>query len=300
MLNTNMKNIVMKNSVLIFLFLFASPLYVYASTIENILQKKEHSEWRYFFISEIFEGESNRSPSEKVVKLFDGKKIIFNGDLLSITDACTYKYAAELKTPLSFWKSYKTINFYENFFSGYKIKMPKKFLDITPINPSEKCDFPFSEFIVLDDKIVFFYEHNAIFYFKNEKELKYHEKISAENNDNVDEKSIESESICKEIESNADDYNSSEECFYKNMSVIDTYLEYRKKLMDYDKKYLQDEIISNKNFSTKCYGGCIIVTYKWDGPDNLVITQQFDGGETEISFSKEVQGCRVVTKLFPD
>ncbi|EGJ6728095.1 hypothetical protein INC34_004259 [Salmonella enterica] len=130
--------------------------------------------------------------------------------------------------------------------------------------------------------------------------LKDHEKSSVENNGNVDGKPIESENICKEVESNADDYNSSEECFYKNMSVIDTYLEYRKKLMDYDKKYLQDKIISKENFSTKCSDGCITVTYKWDGPDNLVITQQFDGGETEISFTKEVQGCRVVTKLFPD
>ncbi|ECC6544549.1 hypothetical protein QNT90_002349 [Salmonella enterica] len=289
----------MKGIVFIFLF-FSSPLYVNASTLENILQRKEHSEWGYFFISGIFEGGSNRSSSEKVMKLFDGKKIIFNGDLLSITDACTYKYTAELKTPLSFWKSDKTVDFYEAFFSRYKIKMPKSFLDITPINPSEKCDFPFSEFIVLDDNIVFFYEHNAIFFFKNEQMLKDHEKSSVENNGNVDGKPIESENICKEVESNADDYNSSEECFYKNMSVIDTYLEYRKKLMDYDKKYLQDKIISKENFSTKCSDGCITVTYKWDGPDNLVITQQFDGGETEISFTKEVQGCRVVTKLFPD
>lgn len=295
-----MKRILMKISTLTFLLFFAGPLYVYGSTIENIVQKKEHSEWRYFFISEISEGESDRSPSEKVVKLFDGKKIIFNGDLLSITDACTYKYDSELKTPLSFWKSYKTISFYEVFFSGHKIKMPKSFLDITPTNPLEKCDFPFSEFIVLDDKIIFFYEHNAVFYFKSEQELKYHEKSSTLNNGSVDEKPIASKSICKEIESSVDDYSSSEECFYKNMSVIDTYMEYRKESIDYDKKYLQNKIISNKNFSTKCDDGCISVIYKWNGPDNLVITQQFDGGETEISFRKEAQGCRVVTKLFPD
>lgn len=50
----------------------------------------------------------------------------------------------------------------------------------------------------------------------------------------------------------------------------------------------------------KCDNGCISVIYKWNGLDRLTIVQQFEGGETQISFTKKVQGCRVVTKSFPD
>ncbi|HAC6567909.1 TPA_asm: hypothetical protein G0B48_22765 [Salmonella enterica subsp. indica] len=235
-----------------------------------------------------------------MAKLFDGKKVVFNGDLLSITDACTYKYAPQLNIPLSFWMNPKTVSFYEVFFGGYNIKMPNEFLDITPVNPAEKCDFPFSQFVVLDDEIVFFYNDHAIFYFNNQEALNFHEKKKVENSVIVGKKTTGSSKVCKQTEHNPDNYNTSRECFYKYMNLINTYREYRKELADDSAKYLQKKIIPNKDFSVQCDGGCISVIYKWNGPDNLVVTQQFDGGETEISFTKEELGSRVVTKLFPD
>ena len=298
MLNTNIKKMKIKKNSL-FLLLFFCSFYTYSSVIENILQKKEYSEWNYFFVSEKFENRTSRSSAE-VASLFGGKKVVFNSDLLTITDACTYKYAPQLSTPLSFWMNYKTVKFYEVFFSDYKIKIPDKFLDITPINLSEKCDFPFSEFIVLDDEVVFFYESYAVFYFKSQEALKSHEKKLVGSDIVVDKKTTGSSSVCKKSERNPDGYNSSRECFYKDMSLISTYKEYREESASYGGKYLQKEIIPNKDFSVQCDDGCIGVIYKWNGPDHLVVTQQFDGGETEISFSKEEQGSRVVTNLFPD
>ncbi|HFJ9142983.1 TPA: hypothetical protein ACGWIP_004618 [Salmonella enterica] len=199
----------------------------------------------------------------KVLKIrwqnYSIEKIIFNSDLLPIIDACTYKYAAQLKTPLSFWGSAKTVNSYKVFFSDYKIKIPDKTLDITPINPSEKCEFPFFEFIVVDDEIVFFYENYAVFYFKTQKALKSHEKKKIENSLLVNKKQTSMSKICKDIERNTDNYNTYRECFYKSMSLVETYREYRNELMNDDKAYLQGKIISNKNFSMKCDNGCIAV-----------------------------------------
>jgi len=296
MLTINLGRMLMKRFVLIF---FISPLNTSASTLDNLLQKNEHSEWNYFFISQPFNGRISQSSEEKVAKLFNGKKIVFNNDLLSITDACTYKYATQLNSPLSFWKSSKTVSFYKIFFSDYKIKIPDSFLNITPENPSEKCEFPFSDFLVLENEIVFFYENNAVFYFKSQEELKSHVKniINV-----ISERPTSSSKICKENEHHTDDYDTSYECFYKALSLIDTYREYRNELKEEDNKYLVDKIITNKDFSIKCDSdsGCLTVIYKWNGPDNLAITQQFDGGRTVISFSKEAQGCRVVTKLSPD
>ncbi|EJH2661068.1 hypothetical protein NDG35_004342 [Salmonella enterica] len=300
MLLTNGNRVIMKTSVLFLFAFFICPLSVFASTIENLLNKKGYSEWGFFSVSEAFNGRSNQSSEDEINKLFDRKKIIFNGDLLTITNACTYKYVAQLNTPLSFWGSSKTVNYYKTFLSDYKIKIPDKLLYITPVNPTEKCDFPFSEFIILDDEIVFFYENYAVFYFKTQDTLEFHNKKNIKNSSLVNEKQEKLSKICKNIERDTDNYDTSRECFYKDMSLVDTYQEYRDKLNNDDKVYLQDKIISNKNFSMKCENGCISVTYKWNGPDNLTIKQQFEGGGTEIFFSKEAQGCRVVTKSSPD
>lgn len=180
--------------------------------------KKDILSGAIFF--ESFDGRTNQSSEGKVAKLFD-RKIIFNSDLLSIIDACTYKYAAQLKTPLSFWGSAKTVNSYKVFFSDYKIKIPDKTLDITPINPSEKCEFPFFEFIVVDDEIVFFYESYAVFYFKTQKALKSHEKKNIENSLLVNTKQTSMSKICKDIERNTDNYNTYREFFYKSMSLVE-------------------------------------------------------------------------------
>lgn len=300
MLSTNKSNVVVKVVVLFFLISFFNPLYVSASSTEKILQKKGYSEWGYFLISESFNGEDNRGSKNRVETLFHRKKIIFNGNVLSINDVCTYKYAAKLTTPLSFWGSSKTVNYYKMFFSDYKIKMPTKFLEITPVNPIEDCEFPFSEFIVLDDEVIFFYENYAVFYFKTPEVLKAHKKNNEGNAALVKKKEIGISKVCKGIERNTNNYNTSRECFYNGMNLIDTYREYRSELTNHDGKYLQNNIIPNKDFSIKCDDECIAIIYKWNGTNKLVITQQFDGGETEISFNKEEQGCRVVTKSFPD
>lgn len=267
-------------------------------TIENILQKKENSEWVYSFISESFDSISNKISEDNIAKLFEDKKIVFNGDSLSITNTCKYRYSALLHTPVSFWGSYETVKQYEEFFSGYKIKMPTKILDITPMNPSEECEYPFSEFIVLDDKIVFFYKNNAVFYFKDQGGLRAHKNKNTKENATTGRSPVDISRVCKEIERNKENYDTIHECFYKGMDITNTYLQYRSE--SGNGKYLQDKLTLNKNFSIKCDSGCIDIIYKWNGPDNLIIRQQFEGGETEISFSNESKGCRVLTKSFPD
>jgi len=300
MLNTNANRSVITIAALILSCFLTVSLNVSASTIDNILQKKEHAEWRYFFVSESFNTKGNDSSANEAVKLFDSKKLIFNGQSLTITNACTYKYAAQVNAPLSFWGSFKTVRFYKDFFSNYKVEIPNKFLNVTPVNPLETCDFPFSEFIVLGDELVFFYKNHAVLYFKTLEASKFHEKKNIRNDPNVKQDLMGVSKNCKEVERNPDNYDTSQECLYNNLELIEAYKAYREELLKDSKKYLQDTIISNKDFSMKCDNGCIAVIYKWNGPNNLVVTQQFDGGETEISFSKEVQGCRVVTKSFPE
>lgn len=106
---------------------------------------------------------------------------------------------------------------------------------------------------------MFLYENYAVFYFKTQKALKSHEKKNIENSLLVNTKQTSMSKICKDIERNTDNYNTYRECFYKSMSLVETYRECRNELMNDDKAYLQGKIISNKNFSMKCDNGCIAV-----------------------------------------
>ncbi|EOU1338183.1 hypothetical protein [Cronobacter malonaticus] len=120
--------------------------------MDAIYKYKENSRWPYFFVSK-GDGDSINS---KIGDFFNGKELIFKSGVFSVTDSCAYNYHAQIFTPVSFWGSSKTVDYYKSFFSNYKISIPHEFITVTPVNPSEKCEFPFTEFIILNDVVVFF------------------------------------------------------------------------------------------------------------------------------------------------
>ena len=54
---------------------------------------------------------------------------------------------------------------------------------------------------------------------------------------------------------------------------------------------LTDKILPNKDSVVKCNEECIETSYKWNGTDHLVVKQQFEGGETIVSFDKKCMAC---------
>lgn len=222
---------------------------------------------------------------DSIDNLFKGNDVVIDDTNVTIGNICKYEYSQESMSPLEYWHSKKTVNLYKKFFSGYNVRLGDTLNLITPTNPYSRCDYPFSYFIEVDDSLVFILKNRAIIYSHNNKN-KDVSNVVCTHKDKSPEKIFESGDV--------------EECFYKNINILDSYQEYRDGLTDDNRKYLQENILLNKNFSLKCNNGCIAVIYKWNGPDRLTITQQFEGGETEISFTKEVKGFRVVTKSFPD
>jgi hypothetical protein len=275
---------------------------VLASDIDAIKQKTDSSEWRFFFIVDLSDNQNSVSQNKSVEQLFNGKIVFFNNDTLSISNACSYKYAAQKMIPLEYWGNKQTVSYYESFFSDYNIKLDGGILEISPINPSENCDFPFYEFVILDDIVVFIYKNQAILYFKTEKDLIDHRKVDYKVVSSIVNKNSEKESFikkCKDIERDENTYDTIHECYYKEINILDAYKKYRDDLVE-GKNYLLETVTINKNVVMKCDNGCIEVNYKWNGPDDLIIVQQFNGGETEIHFSKDEQGTKVITKSSPD
>ncbi|QIM43072.1 hypothetical protein [Leclercia adecarboxylata] len=246
--------------------------------------------WEGYFISKpIIPGEESVSENS-IDDFFKGKKIVIDDKKVTIGNTCIYEYSKETMTPLEYWHSKKTVNFYKKFLSFYKVKLGGKLNLITPTIPPVECGYPFTDFIELDGSLLFIFNNRAVIYDNNN---------NNNNRNNFDASGV----ICLHKGQSAEqifENGDIEECFYKGENIFDSYQKYRGVLTDDGKKYLQESIVLNKDSSMKCYDGCIAVIYKWDGPDRLTITQQFEGGETEISFTKETQGCRVVTKSFPD
>lgn len=241
--------------------------------------------WDKFRISERIDPKGEDVTKDSINDIFKGKKIIIDNTNITVSGACKYEYSRENMTPLEYWHSQKTVNLYKQILSDHNVKLSSELNLITPVSPSVECVYPFSYFIEADNSLIFVLKNRAIIYSqKNEEKSVF------------DDECKHKEQTPEQIVENGD----IDECYYKNLNVLNSYKKYRERLTGDRKKYLRKKINLNENFTMKCDNGCITVIYKWNGSDNLVITQQFEGGETVISFSKEAHGCQVVTKSFAD
>jgi len=243
--------------------------------------------WGDYIISKRIDPSGDDVTKGSINDIFKGIKVVIDNENVTVSGVCKYEYSKESMSPLKYWYSKKTVDLYRSFLSGYNVKLNDNVNLITPVNPSVNCIYPFSYFIEVDNSLVFVLKNRAVIYF----------------NDNRDGKGGVSPSECvhkkqtpEQVYANGD----IDECYYKGLNILDSYQKYRNRLVDSEKRHLMENIKLNENASMKCDDGCIVVKYKWKGPDNLVISQQFDGGETMIYFSKKEQGSRVVTKSFPD
>ncbi|MGY5360290.1 hypothetical protein ACXFAT_21080 [Cronobacter dublinensis] len=291
MLNTNVSFL---SKYPFFLGLLCFSHFLSASTTNAIFQNIEVSEWSYFFILKPFK--QNKISYDNMLKFFNEKKITFNAGRFSVGDVCSYKYHAQFYSPVTFWGGAKTVDYYKALFSNYKINVPDKFLSIKPVNPLENCEFPFSEFIVLDNALVFFYENNVIFYFKNRQDLIAHQNQKNDHSNIHDDRS----KICMTEKINDDSYERSFDCFYKNKDVISAYKVYREGLDSNNKRILLEVIQENQNNIMKYDNDSVEVSYEWIGRDELDVRQRYDGGEILLHFVKGKGGTKVTREISPD
>ncbi|ELY5805010.1 hypothetical protein SNN69_004487, partial [Cronobacter sakazakii] len=159
-------------------------------------------------------------------------------------------------------------------------------------------EFPFTEFIILNDVVVFFYKNKVIFYFKTNEDLNYHQ--SKNTTDNIKNYHASVVKTCKEIERDSGSYNASTECFYKEMNIVLTYETYYKQLNLLDKAKLLNKVEVGRDEMKKLENGALTVSYKWLGANELVVTQQYDGGLTILHFIQETNGTKLIRELSPD
>jgi hypothetical protein len=241
--------------------------------------------WKEYVVSERIDPLGEDVTNDLINKIFKGRNIVIDDSHVNINGVCSYEYNEKHMAPLKYWHSQKTVALYRELLAKNNIKLTNELSLITPANPSVECSYPFSYFIKVNNSLVFIVKNKAAIY-----------SPMSENYNVTTNECTHTEQTPDQVYENGD----VNVCHYKNMTILETYNKYRNNLSSNEKKHLQDNISSNINLSMKCDNGCITVDYKWNGPDNLIVTQQFDGGETEVNFTKEEQGCKVVIKSFPD
>ncbi|EOC0554909.1 hypothetical protein ACI01C_004145 [Cronobacter sakazakii] len=79
-----------------------------------------------------------------------------------------------------------------------------------------------------------------------------------------------------------------------------TYETYYKQLNLLDKPKLLNKVEVGRDEMKKLENGALAVSYKWLGANELVVTQQYDGGVTILHFIQEMNGTKLIRELSPD
>ncbi|OCG28488.1 hypothetical protein A9G11_10725 [Gilliamella sp. wkB108] len=94
------------------------------------------------------------------------------------------------------------------------------------------------------------------------------------------------------------DMDSTDICYYKNMTILDVY-----NVMSFNSdKIFRKKIKVGKNFSVTYDDEDmrVEVEYKWSGKNKLKITQNFDGGVTTYTFIYQGNKTKLITVYSPD
>ncbi|MBD2825913.1 hypothetical protein ID851_13395 [Xenorhabdus sp. 5] len=141
-----------KSTVVIIFTLFLNCMNAFASEV-SLEEKFKDVKWKGPYISDsIMDSDDDR---KKVEELFSGKDILFSNGYVYIKDTCKYEYVAKKITPISYWMSEKTVEFYRLFLSEYAINIDKGLYEVSTLNPEDACGYPFSDFIIIDNVIMF-------------------------------------------------------------------------------------------------------------------------------------------------
>ncbi|KGM27051.1 hypothetical protein KS18_16760 [Photorhabdus luminescens] len=289
----------MKNKLnMTFIFLFTLLFFQSFSYGEDkevsasaIKRELNNSEWGYSYVSGPIVATSDGVNKGVIENTFRMRKMNFNNNILNVTGLCSYEYLAEKKTPISYWYSNKTVELYREFFSKYNVKLSDYIYNISPVDPDQTCEYPFSDFIYIDNKMVFIYDGYAVFY-------------SRVNNSKSLSNTKLGNDFCKHIEQPIElVYKNGDitECDYNGVNIVEAYAAFRNNsIQRSDGFYLPAKLNMMKDITVKCDKDCMEIKYIWVNKSKLKIIIEFSGGTTEIYFNENKNGTKVITKSYPD
>ncbi|EPT8949164.1 hypothetical protein ACVS9V_004351 [Cronobacter malonaticus] len=241
-------------------------------------------EWNHYIVSDPIDPDGENVDKTLIINFFKGKKITIDNIFVKISDTCNYMYAINNISPLEYWQSKKTADLYKNKLAHLNVNVTDKIGLITPLKSTVECNYPFVYFLKINESLVFVLNNRMIIYYPysvtdEHKNACVHKKQSPElvyENGDIDE------------------------CYYGEINISETYSKFKKERAEDEGKYLEKHINVNHDVVIKCNDGCIKVKYTWRDKKNLVVTQDFNGGETVIYFSESNSGTNVLVKSFPD
>lgn len=247
------------------------------------VSERESGTWGAYVISEPIEPSGENKDIDAVGAIFNKKTISIDNSHVVVGELCNYKFNKEEISPVAYWNGERSASIYKNILSKYKVMDFSTVELFTPLDPSEKCPYPFSYFIKINERLIFTQNNRLVIYSQSPRVI-------------VENECVHKKQTPEEVY----EYGDINTCKFKSVNVIDAYDKYRKNINGMNASNLTDNLSPNKDSIVKCNNECIETNYKWNGVDHLVIKQKFVGGETIISFDKKSYGVLVEEKLFSD
>lgn len=156
---------------LLILLLVIASFFLNAKTVPVMtdISSTHSTAWKSYLITEPITLGGSNDTKDSVDTFFKGSKIVIGNANVTIGNICKYEYSKESISPLEYWHSKKTSDFYKGFLSDYNVKAGDKLNLFSPTNPSVRCDYPFSYFIEVDGSLVFVHKNRAIIYSQDNK-----------------------------------------------------------------------------------------------------------------------------------
>lgn len=258
-------------------------LFFISQVYANTAKEQESAIWGSYVISEPIEPSGENRDIGLVDDVFKNKTISIDGSHVVVGDLCNYKFSKEELTPIAYWNSKGSVKIYKGILEKYNVGSFSKVELFTPMEPSNKCPYPFSYFIKINKNLIFTQSNRLVIYSQGVQSI-------------TEGECAHKKQTLEQVYENGD-INT---CKFKGVNVVDAYNKYRKNANNINASTLSEEISPNKDNIIKCDSGCIEINYIWNGPDHLVVKQQFEGGETVVSFDKKDFGVLVEEKSFSD
>ncbi|WP_148043525.1 MULTISPECIES: hypothetical protein [unclassified Chryseobacterium] len=128
----------------------------------SIINKEDQNTEKYKFstVSQSPIVDIKKESREQIINRFRGIEITINlnDKTFQAGKECKFEYFEKKVSPIKYWYSQSTINIYKEELAKIGISLPKEFSVFMSANPNKTCEYPTSEYIFIEDKIIFIYE----------------------------------------------------------------------------------------------------------------------------------------------
>ncbi|AKK72654.1 hypothetical protein OK18_08490 [Chryseobacterium gallinarum] len=159
-----------------------------SSSVISIEDQNNTKRYKFNTISQNPIVDIKKESREQIINRFRDSEVLinFNNKTFQAGKECTFEYFEKKVSPIKYWYNQSTINIYKEELAKIGISLPKEFSVFMSANPNKTCEYPTSEYILIEGKIIFIYEGYLIV-FGNDLD-KFEQNVDNSSDQNIQDK----------------------------------------------------------------------------------------------------------------